>query len=58
MSMEVGVGCRSADASVTTRPGRVLAIMTADCLPVLLASKVMAKLLGQLMLGGEVWLLA
>jgi len=28
----------SADASVTTTPGRVLAIMTADCLPVLLAS--------------------
>jgi YfiH family protein len=26
-----------ADAAVTTRPGRVLAIMTADCLPVLLA---------------------
>jgi YfiH family protein len=29
----------SADASVTTTPGRVLAIMTADCLPVLLASR-------------------
>jgi YfiH family protein len=28
----------SADASVTSTPGRVLAIMTADCLPVLLAS--------------------
>jgi len=27
----------SADASVTSTPGRVLAIMTADCLPVLLA---------------------
>ena len=29
----------NADASVTTTPGRVLAIMTADCLPVLLASR-------------------
>ncbi len=29
----------SADASVTTTPGRVLAIMTADCLPVLLTSR-------------------
>ena len=28
----------SADASVTSTPGKVLAIMTADCLPVLLAS--------------------
>jgi polyphenol oxidase len=33
-----GSGVPSADASVTTTPGRVLAIMTADCLPVLLAS--------------------
>ena len=32
-------GVPNADASVTTVPGRVLAIMTADCLPVLLASK-------------------
>jgi polyphenol oxidase len=32
-------GVPNADASVTTMPGRVLAIMTADCLPVLLASK-------------------
>ena len=31
-------GVPSADASVTTTPGRILAIMTADCLPVLLAS--------------------
>ena len=34
-----GSGVPSADASVTTTPGRVLAIMTADCLPVLLASR-------------------
>lgn len=33
-----GGGVPSADASVTKTPGRVLAIMTADCLPVLLAS--------------------
>lgn len=33
------IGVLNADASVTTTPGRVLAIMTADCLPVLLASK-------------------
>jgi YfiH family protein len=32
-------GIPNADASVTTKPGRVLAIMTADCLPVLLASR-------------------
>jgi polyphenol oxidase len=36
---EHGSGVPNADASVTTRPGRVLAIMTADCLPVLLATK-------------------
>jgi YfiH family protein len=36
---EHGNGVPSADASVTTTPGRVLAIMTADCLPVLLASR-------------------
>jgi YfiH family protein len=35
---EHGSGVPSADASVTSTPGRVLAIMTADCLPVLLAS--------------------
>jgi YfiH family protein len=35
---EHGNGVPSADASVTSTPGRVLAIMTADCLPVLLAS--------------------
>ncbi len=28
----------TADAAITTQPGRVLAIMTADCLPVVLAS--------------------
>ena len=33
------IGVLNADASVTTTPGQVLAIMTADCLPVLLASK-------------------
>ena len=33
------IGVPNADASVTTIPGQVLAIMTADCLPVLLASK-------------------
>ncbi len=32
-------GVPNADASVTTNPGRVLAIMTADCLPVLLTSR-------------------
>ena len=32
-------GVPNADASVTTMPGRVLAIMTADCLPVLLTSR-------------------
>ena len=32
-------GIPNADASVTTNPGRVLAIMTADCLPVLLTSR-------------------
>lgn len=36
---EHGSGVPNADASVTTTPGQVLAIMTADCLPVLLASK-------------------
>jgi YfiH family protein len=36
---DVWSGTPSADAAVTTTPGRVLAIMTADCLPVLLASK-------------------
>lgn len=29
---------READAAVTTRPGRVLAVLTADCLPVLFCS--------------------
>jgi YfiH family protein len=33
-----GLDAPSADGSVTSTPGRVLAIMTADCLPVLLAS--------------------
>ena len=37
-SKDVYIDSPSADASVTTTPGRVLAIMTADCLPVLLAS--------------------
>ncbi len=37
-SKDVHIDSPSADASVTTTPGRVLAIMTADCLPVLLAS--------------------
>jgi len=36
---EHGGGVPNADALVTTIPGQVLAIMTADCLPVLLASK-------------------
>ncbi len=36
---EHGGGVPNADASVTTKPGRVLVIMTADCLPVLLASR-------------------
>ncbi len=36
---EHGGGVPNADASVTTKSGQVLAIMTADCLPVLLASK-------------------
>ena len=36
---EFGGGVPNADASVTTTPGQVLAIMTADCLPVLLASR-------------------
>lgn len=34
-----------ADAAVTTRPGRVLAIMTADCLPVVMAD-VQGRVLG------------
>ena len=36
---EHGGGVPNADASVTTKPGQVLAIMTADCLPVLLTSR-------------------
>ena len=39
---DIGNACfdiPSADAAVTTAAGRVLAIMTADCLPVLLASR-------------------
>ncbi len=32
-------GVPNADASVATKPGKVLAIMTADCLPVLLVSR-------------------
>jgi hypothetical protein len=38
-SKDDGMAVPSADASVTTAPGQVLAIMTADCLPVLLASR-------------------
>ncbi len=35
----INIDAPNADASVTSTPGRVLAIMTADCLPVLLASR-------------------
>lgn len=34
-----GPGCPEADGALTFRPGRVLAVLTADCLPIVLAAR-------------------
>lgn len=39
LDADVPIGSNEADAAVTTQPGRVLAVMSADCLPVVIADR-------------------
>ena len=51
-SRMLGATARPADAAVTRRPGRVCAILTADCLPVLFAAERAMRWLPRMPAGG------